>query len=242
MPTYTIIVENQSGQSQQYLLFQAPPEKATPLGKVWSNVWVQTGGTPSPNGKQNIRITEDIFAIAGTTPKALADGVVVTESDFVGPVTLATGTTPGTAPTIGIVGGNPAFDPAPYGTTNKPNSFGIAIKPFNKTTYPYVIVGMGKYDATGNVVPCLTWSADPNVKYDITPDSTYYIATGSYTPGDVLDVTEYGAKVAIPFATAPAGWTVATITHQSDGTYSKVEWSKPPGQQAVSTKSTGYDV
>ncbi|KAG4441286.1 hypothetical protein IFR05_003214 [Cadophora sp. M221] len=237
MPTYTIIVKNQSGQSQKYLLFQAPPQAAAALGKVWSNVWIQTGGTPSPNGKQNIRITEDIFAIAGTTPQALADGVVVTESDFVGPVVLASGTVPGTAPTVGIVGGNPAFDPKPYGTTTKANSFGITTKVFDKETFPYVIVGMGKYDATGNVVPCLTWSADPNSKYDITPQSTYYIATGSFTPGDVVDVTKYGAKVSIEFGTAPAGWTVATVTQQSDGTYSDVVFSKPPGQQTLSDKS-----
>ncbi len=135
MPTYTIIVKNQSGQNQKYLLFQAPPQKATALGKVWSNVWIQTGGTPSPNGKQTITITSDIFAITGTTPRALADGVVVTESDFAGPVELATGTTGGTAPTVGIVDGNPAFDPKPYDTTSKPNSFGINTKPFNKTTF-----------------------------------------------------------------------------------------------------------
>ncbi len=97
---------------------------------------------------------------------------------------------------------------------------------------------MGKYDATGNVVPCLTWSADPNAQYDVTPNATYYITTGSYTPGDVLDITEYGTKVAIPFSTAPPGWTVGTVTHEPEGTYSDVVWSKPPGQQLASTKSS----
>ena len=135
MPTYTIVIKNHSGSNQNYLLFQAPPLKANPIGQVWSNVLVKTDGTPSPNGKQVITVTEDLFAFAGTTPKSLADGVTVSESDYAGPVTLANGSVGGTKPTVSIVNDNPAFGPKPYSTTNKPNSFGITVKPYYVGAY-----------------------------------------------------------------------------------------------------------
>jgi hypothetical protein len=135
MSTYTIIVKNRSTSNQQYLLFSSPPEKNPKLGQVWSNVWVKTGGTPTPNGSQRIVITQDIFAICGSSTQALADGVSITESDFVGPVTLAGDNTPGTMPTMEIVNGTPSFGGPPYQTTSKANSFGIFAGSYNPQTY-----------------------------------------------------------------------------------------------------------
>lgn len=79
--TYTITVKNESGDNQEYLFFNQPPSSSTELGKAWANVWIKTSGTPSPHGKQKLVVTTQNFAVAGTTAKPLADGVVVSQSD-----------------------------------------------------------------------------------------------------------------------------------------------------------------
>ncbi|KAI9681748.1 MAG: hypothetical protein M1829_000493 [Trizodia sp. TS-e1964] len=231
MPTYTILIKNHSNANQQYLLFSAPPNKDTSLGKVWSNVWVKTGGTPTPNGSQKIVITQDVFAIAGTTPSHLSQGVYVTETDWAGPAALTGGSTKGTSYKVGITNGTPEFSKPPYGTTEKANSFNIDVLGFNPQTYPNVQIGLGKYDSRGDVVPAFVFTPHPNTSYDITPVVTYYIATGSYSAGQVVDITSYGAKVEIDFTTAPPGRTQATIVHEVDGSYSGPTFDPPSGQK-----------
>jgi len=231
MPTYTIIVKNKSKANQQYLLFSAPPAKSDKLGQVWSNVWVKTDGTPTPNGSQSIVITQDVFAICGQSKEGLATGVFVRETDYAGPASLTSDTKKGTMYTMDIVSKNPAFAQAPYGTTSKANSFAIDVSSFDPDSYPNIQVGMGKYNDAGEVVPAFVFTPDPTTTYDLTPQVTYYIATGDYNPGQVLDITSYGSKVEIDFTTAPAGWTKATVTQESDGKYSGPVFSAPSGQK-----------
>lgn len=127
MPTYTIVIKNKSPEKQNYLLFQDPPRQDGRLGKIWSNVWVKTGSTPTPNGAQRLTIIDDMFAICGNSTKSLAQGVSVQESDYAGPVSL----NPGTQTAVSMDDGNPSFDPPPYSTLDTQNSFGINMKPYD---------------------------------------------------------------------------------------------------------------
>lgn len=44
MATYQVIVKNQSGVNQQYLLFNQPPKAKSGIPDGYSNVWVRTSG------------------------------------------------------------------------------------------------------------------------------------------------------------------------------------------------------
>jgi len=102
---------------------------------------------------------------------------------------------------------------------------------------------MGKYDEANNVVPAFVFNPpDATKEYDITPVVTYYIATGDYEAGQVVDITSYGPAQAIDFTSAPPGFTVATIIHNPDGTYTLPVFSKPNGQPKLGKSAHKCDM
>jgi hypothetical protein len=138
---YYIRINNKSADNQQYLIFNEPPQASTNVGKAWANVWIKTGGTPTPNGSQKITISTENFAVCGTTNAPLSTGVSVEESDWA-PVTLKNQSVQGTAPVMDVVNGTPAFT-KPYKAVELANSFGIITNPFNpdqfRMLYSYIL-------------------------------------------------------------------------------------------------------
>ena len=94
-------------------------------------------------------------------------------------------------------------------------------------------IGMGKYDTFGNVVPAFVFTPNPDSSYDITPIATYYVATGSFSPGAEVDITTYGIKVEIDFTTATPGFTQATVIHEIDGSWRGPIFGPPEEQVRV---------
>jgi hypothetical protein len=119
--------------NNKYLFFNSKPQESSTLGVVWSNVWVKTGGTPTPNGQQKFQASMDNFAVCGTSDGPLANGVSVSMSDWT-QVSLANQTTPGTQPVMDIVNGSPAFI-KPFGTESVANSFGIKTDVYDPRRY-----------------------------------------------------------------------------------------------------------
>ena len=77
-------------------------------------------------------------------------------------------------------------------------------------------------------MPVAVWQAEPNVTYTITPNPTYYIGTGSFKQGTIVDVSTIGAVSKIDFQKAPSPiMTVATIILNSEGKYSDPVFSVP---------------
>jgi hypothetical protein len=62
--------------------------------------------------------------------------------------------------------------------------------------------------------------AEPLKTYEITPLVSFYISTGDYTEGTVVDKRTLGSVCDIDYSQALPGQTVATITNNNDGTYS----------------------
>ena len=131
--TYLVYIKNQSTTNNQYLFFNSKPTDSTTLGVVWSNVWVKTGGTPTPNGQQKFTVTMDNFAVCGTSDVPLGNGVSVSMSDWT-QVSLANQITPGTQAVMDVVNENPAFV-KPFGTESLGNSFGIKTGVYNPIQY-----------------------------------------------------------------------------------------------------------
>ena len=143
MANYTIIVKNQSTLRHEFLLFSSLPKLSENVGDPYTNVWVKSVSVPYPNGHAEFDIHVDDFAVCGTTPTPLANGVLVSTGDYI-PVTL-TGADPGTKGIIKVVGGGPGFVP-PAGTTDVAHSFGISVEPYNPTDYRlYTIIHFHVY-------------------------------------------------------------------------------------------------
>jgi hypothetical protein len=223
--TYIVYIRNKTPYNNQYLFFNSKPTDSTTLGVVWSNVWVKTGGTPTPNGQQKFTVTMDNFAVCGTSEIPLGDGVSVSMSDWT-QVSLANQTTPGTRAVMDVVNENPAFV-KPFGTESLGNSFGIKTGVYDPNQYPNIYCAYGKRDSKGTVVPVLSWQARSNSTYKVTPIVTFYISTGEYKPGETVDITTLGAIATIDFTTALPGQTVATVTHRVDSTYSDPVFDYP---------------
>ncbi|PKX95972.1 uncharacterized protein P174DRAFT_419867 [Aspergillus novofumigatus IBT 16806] len=222
---YSITVKNKTGKTKNYLFFNQEPGESSSVGQIYTNVWIRSPGVPSPNGRADFHVKVANFAICGTTPDPVDYGVVVATSDFA-PVELTTNAKKGTVPLMNIVNEGPQFI-APYGETDKDNSFGIQVKAFDPDRYPTVYCGFGKLNQKGEVVPVAVWRASPSEKYILTPKVTYYVSTGDYKAGETVDVTQIGAISTVDFTTAKPGQTVATITHKEDGSYSEPEFSFP---------------
>jgi len=169
--------------------------------------------------KATFTVTMDNFAVCGTTPKSLGNGVTLSNSDWVA-VQLA-GTTPGTVPFMAVESGSPGFT-TPFGTTTLANSFGIQTDKWNPREYTNIYCGYGKNDDSGNVVPVSVWTAEPVKTYELTPQVSFYISTGGYQPGTVVDKTTLGEPCEIDFTQALSGQTVANITNNVDNTYTLV--------------------
>jgi hypothetical protein len=61
----------------------------------------------------------------------------------------------------------------------------------------------------------------------VTPVLKYFVSTGDFQSGDAVDITTLGVVSTIDFTTAKPGQTIATITQNSDGTYSPPVFSYP---------------
>ena len=88
---------------------------------------------------------------------------------------------------------------------------------------------MGKFDQKQkNAVPVATFPALPFQNYILQPVVKFYVATGSYVPGETVNLSDIGDIGTIDFTTALSRQTMATITQLSDGTYSNPTFSYPP--------------
>jgi hypothetical protein len=77
------------------------------------------------------------------------------------------------------------------------------------------MIGLGPASGDGAVAgPAATFIPEANSTYQIQPVNTYYLTTGSYTKGDLIDVT----KVTTTFATLNFTWeTDYRINHTDTG-------------------------
>ena len=82
---------------------------------------------------------------------------------------------------------------------------------------------MGKYNNKGKIVPVVSWQAKPTMNYTVTPITKFWVATGTFEDGLVVDKTIFGAMREIDFTGANGN--MATVTHLDDGTYTEPEFS-----------------
>lgn len=83
-----------------------------------------------------------------------------------------------------------------------------------------IFIGIGGKTADGEILPIATFQPTPQNTYQITPLVTYYVATGSYTPGTIMNVTALGNPGTIDFTGQTSSNAVANYEDTGDWTIS----------------------
>lgn len=211
MAQYTIQILNNSTVAKNYVAFMEPPivtsTGASP--QVYSNAWVTFNGVT--NGGFDTIIYDDVtYAYWGTTPSQLTPGTVISS----GGTMLVDTTTQDTVPFQGSL-------PAGFGTLATPGkaqtgSYQIVATTDFTPSNGYIF-GLAKPGKTPVPAPVATFSATPNDTYNITPVVKFYIGDGSYTPGQVIDVSVSSTAYATIDFTGKAQSTATVIQGENGG-------------------------
>lgn len=97
----------------------------------------------------------------------------------------------------------------------QPGAFRVTTPTFSSP--PFYNVGSA-VNANGGIVLSNFVQANPNSNTDCQPILKFYVQTGSYTPGTVMNFTQSSTTAALCDFTG--GYTIANVTLNNDGTWS----------------------
>ncbi|KAF5232131.1 hypothetical protein FANTH_13128 [Fusarium anthophilum] len=220
---YQITIINKSDEPQSYLLFQNPPQvNPSPNPAVFANIY-QSSPTIPNGGDTNFSITTQWYGINGTSPaQALGTNVKVSTAQG-SQVTLGSGSNLGTTlalTTVNSDGESPEFNPVTPAAAAGSGAFQIVTdSSFTPLNLNNIFIGLGAPSANNPdiISPTATFPAEPSMTYTIWPKNTWYICTGSFQPGSIIEVQAVGAKQEVDFETGRAD---QTFIHNPNGTYS----------------------
>ena len=89
----------------------------------------------------------------------------------------------------------------------------------------YLFCGLGRQNPKSDeedIVPVAVWDADPNEHYDVIPREIFYVATGDFRLGEIVNIRSLGKIAKIDFSSGKGlGMNIATIdftkTHEYKG-------------------------
>ncbi len=216
MATYTIQILNNSGFAKSYVAFMKPPIVTGSGGnpQVYTNAWA-TFPSITNNGFDSVTYTDTTYAYWGATPEELSPGTVMS---WGGTALVDTGQ----QDSVEFSGEAPyGFGPVTHGGAMTGSYRIIAEQDF--TAASGFVFGMAKAGQTAVPAPVATFLAQPNDTFNVTPVVQFYVADGSYTAGEVIDVSVTSTQSAmIDFTGLPQ--TVATVIQNANGGWT-VEYS-----------------
>lgn len=212
MATYTIKIYNQSTIDKAYVAFMEAPIVTANGGSTepYINAWATFENLTS-GGFDSLIYNETTYAYWSQPSEALSAGVTI-DSGGVMPVNTATNDSV-TFTNSGATGFSTLTSPG----TAQNGSFQIVTGTDFMPANGYVF---GLASDNGSLIPSpvATFAAAPNEKYNITPVVKFYVADGSYTPGEVIDVTTVSNNYAtIDFTGRPQ--TTANVTQGANGIF-----------------------
>ncbi|GIK03443.1 hypothetical protein Aspvir_007513 [Aspergillus viridinutans] len=207
--TYTIQVYNNSDAQQNYLLFQTVPV-VSGSSNVFANVYQASGPIQSGNYSQvTFQMTDEFFAVYGTSPTPLGDKVRVTTGSAES-VPLSSGEVPplnaGTTCVMTTTESEyPTWATVSQTQKTEPNAYCISCDgSFNYPTQTNIFIGMGARDPESkDIIPVTTVPASPNTDFYFQPIVKYYIGTGNFEAGTVVNITEIGPVLTVDFTQLP---------------------------------------
>ncbi|KAF5530650.1 hypothetical protein FMEXI_13425 [Fusarium mexicanum] len=220
---YQITIINNSDNFQTYLLFQTTPDvNPSPGSNVFTNIYQASVEIP-PGADANFSITSQWYGINGTSPtQALGTNVKVNTAQGV-EVTLGSGPNPGTTlalTTYKSDGESPEFNATKATAAAGNGAFQIVTDDtFTPENQSNIFIGLGAPSVVNPAIasPTATFAAEPSMTYTIWPKNMWYICTGSFQAGSIIDVQAVGVTQAVDFET---GHPDQTFTHNPNGTYS----------------------
>jgi len=225
---YQITILNKTALDQQYLLFQTfPTANQQPTPTVYRNVYQASPIVPKPTAQGEVsratfNITEQWYAINGTSPSPLNANVTVNTSESL-PVTVGSGSSSGTTlslTTINSDGEDPKFDDSKTSAAAPNGAFQIvADSSFQFPNQNNIFIGLGAPDPfdPSNVLPTATIAALPGETQTIWPHNKWYISTGSFQQGQIIDIQSLTTTpLAVDFE---SGLPKQIFTNKSNGTF-----------------------
>ncbi|KAJ3536665.1 hypothetical protein NM208_g5750 [Fusarium decemcellulare] len=225
--TYTITIINQSGTTQKYALFYAPPFVNSAIeSPVFSNA-VEV--IPARNADQiTFSVTDQFYGYAGIadgTPGVGDVGIVEMQPMPVslGGQDMTGAATPGTVLQMIIIEGAPQFTGSELGDVP---AFGFSILATpsdasndftNETAVAnHWVIGLGTCVNRGDVQPAATMTPQLSNIHQIKPTNIWYLTFGSYSQGQIYNIEADSASTAVFDFTESLN---ATVIHNDDGQF-----------------------
>lgn len=214
----TINVKNFEPQTQGFYFFQQPAVY-TGGGQVYSNsLFSQSLGNYDGTGSiLTFQVNLQYYAgiqQANTPPQIGASSGYASASRAIDLAPSSGGSGKPNDWTTATV--NPLGLSAPaYGEGVQPGAFRITTPSFSSP--PYFNVGSA-VSVNGGIVLSNFVQANPASNTDCQPILKYYVQTGAYTPGNVMNFTQSSVNAAL--ADFTGGYTVCNITLNANGTWS----------------------
>ena len=215
---YQITVTNNSPSPQTMFFFQQPA-KYSGSSTVYSNSLASQQIAAKPSvGTAQIQFTADIQIYAGvqTQSTPIEVSLVNTSSIAEVPIDVASSSNPNAKDmTTMSVDTGLALSAPVTGAGIEDGAFRIVTPTFNPVTTPYN-AGLAAL-AQQNILLSNFVVANPNQNIDVMPQVIFYVATGSYTAGMVIDFDSVSNNAALCDATN--GQEDFMVTYNADGTW-----------------------
>ncbi|PHH93045.1 hypothetical protein CDD83_1747 [Cordyceps sp. RAO-2017] len=177
---YTVSIINESAARQRFVLYHASPFSGDVdgFGNVWMDVTVNEGGDT-----QNLRLSAESFAWAGTTETPLQSGVVVCSGKSL-PAALGGGETRGATFYTTVVGNSVNLQEDDGGAPK--GAYQIKTLDDFDVGDTKVLIGLSK-EKNGRPVPVASLNPLPNTVYNVTPVLKAVITVNNSSPvGEAL--------------------------------------------------------
>ncbi|QFS51766.1 hypothetical protein [Nostoc sphaeroides] len=241
---YTINIVNNSGDFKQFFVFQKPAIY-TGGQKIYSNSVWSCGISPGVGSSATFLMLQQYYAGLQQQIKPPNVGEASGYSSAIQPINLTPkppDTTTKNTTSMILPSESSGLGLTP--TINTPEvqtgAFRIITPTFEPAVTPYN-VGLASQTPMGNVILSNFIVAQPNQDIDCQPIVQFYVQTGTYQPGTVINFTSSSKNAAVCDATT--GFVTFLVVYNSNGTWAVTE-SGPTrlmGQPRISASAQTHD-
>ena len=214
----TINVTNLQSQTQEFFFFQQPAVYSGGQSVYSNSLFSQSLGSSSSTGSiLTFQVNMQYYAGIQQASSVPSVGTSSGYSSASRAIDLAPAAGSSSQPndsTIATISPLGLSQPA-YTSGVEPGAFRITTPSF--TAPPYYNVGSA-VSVNGGIVLSNFVQVNPDNNTDCQPILKYYVQTGSYTPGSVMDFTQSSVNAAL--ADFTGGYTICNVSLNADGTWS----------------------
>jgi hypothetical protein len=230
-----LTVYNKSGIDKSYFIFQdAPKPTDAPSGPVFANIYDKSAKIQSGHDSHvHWKLGNSFHALYGTS-RASEDGNIIVDTGASLPVKLGPDGT--TVKLLVDDNGEPSFDPASQPKSPAKGGFSFLTSKFKYPNPWGTYIGIGApspKDAT-KIVPIQTYVAEPLASTQLFPRLAYFVSTGDYQEGQLVNRKTFGVALRVDFTGASTP--VIEIIQNNEGEWVEKKSGKVIDDQPFSTE------